>query len=332
MDSRRLAEPWWPRWTTTSNTDPEELHKLVEALDEHPDWDAVVATWPVQRSPMRDAGTRLYALADRIAWGTPRDFRHTAYRLMRRPTCLALVEHRTRTPVVGPLLHRVSSQVHNVEIEHGERIHGTSGLTVRDGLRRIVQNFASGSTAPLKALSALGLVLAAAAFIAGTALLLRWLFGADSPSGWLSVMLATIFVGGANLLAFGILGTYIDIIVREVRQPPRWSVRRTTSTLDAAISPEPVISDQILTGWLCTAHPPSRRPHHAHSQRPRAVGTGLATGNNCVIGDDVTIGDRRLDGAQLHHRRRRPSLADGVVVGHNCIVGERTARSAPAPR
>ena len=171
---------------------PEELHKLVEALDEHPDWDAVVATWPVQRSPMRDAGTRLYALADRIAWGTPRDFRHTAYRLMRRPTCLALVEHRTCTPVVGPLLHRVSSQVHNVEIEHGERIHGTSGLTVRDGLRRIVQNFASGSTAPLKALSALGLVLAAAAFIAGTALLLRWLFGADSPSGWLSVMLATI--------------------------------------------------------------------------------------------------------------------------------------------
>lgn len=211
---------------------PEELPRLVEALELHPEWDAVVATWPVRRSPLRDLGTRLYALADRVAWGTPKEFRHTAYRLMRRPVCRALVEHKTRTPVVGPMLHRVASQVHNVEIEHGERIHGSSGVTIRDGARRIAHNFASGSTAPLKAISALGLVLAAAAFTVGSALLLRWVFGADSPSGWLSVMLATTFVGGTNLLAFGVVGTYIDIIVREVRQPPRWSIRGTTSSGD----------------------------------------------------------------------------------------------------
>ncbi len=209
---------------------PEELPKLIAALAQHPEWDAVVATWPVERSALRDLGTKLYALADRVAWGTPKSFRHTAYRVMRRPACEALVDHQTRTPVVGPMLHRVASQVHNVEIEYGERIHGSSGLTVRDGLRRVVQNFASGSTAPLKAISVLGLVLAAAAFTVGTALLLRWVFGADSPSGWLSVMLATIFVGGTNLLAFGIVGTYIDIIVREVRRPPRWSIRGTTSS------------------------------------------------------------------------------------------------------
>lgn len=204
---------------------PDQLGTLIAALEDHRDWDAVVATWPIRRSGLRDLGSRIHAAADRIAWGTPTGFRHTAFRVMRRPVCEALVAHNTRLPVVGPMLHRVSSRVHNVEVETGQRLYGASGFTIGDGVRRVVQNFASGSTAPLKAISALGLVLALAAFVIGGGLLLRWAIGADSPSGWLSVMLATIFVGGMNMLAFGILGSYVDIIVREVRQPPRWSVR-----------------------------------------------------------------------------------------------------------
>lgn len=207
---------------------PDQLDKLLDTLEKRSDLDAVIATWRVERSFGRDLGTRTYALADRIAWGTPKGFRHTAFRLMRRPVCDAIVHHRTRTPVVGPILTQVTRRVENVEIEHGARIHGSSGFTVRDGVRRVVHNFTSGSTAPLKLISAVGLLFACVAFAVGGALLLRWAFGADSPAGWLSVMLATIFVGGTNLLAFGILGGYIDMIVREVRRPPRWSVRSTT--------------------------------------------------------------------------------------------------------
>ncbi len=214
---------------------PDQLPRLLDALDDQ-QLDAVVATWPVQRSLFRDLGSRIHALADRVAWGTPKGFRHTAFRVMRRPVCDALVSYETRSPVVGPMLHRVSARVANVEVEPGERRHGVSGFTVSEGVRRVVRNFSSGSTAPLKLISALGLILAAMAFIAGGALLVRWMFGADSPSGWLSVMLATIFVGGMNMLAFGILGNYVDVIVREVRRPPRWSVRDTVG---------PVLTDEL---------------------------------------------------------------------------------------
>lgn len=207
---------------------PDQLERLLDVLVARPDLDAVVATWPVERSFGRDLGTRIHAFADRVAWGTPKGFRHTAFRLMRRPVCDAIVDHRTRTPVIGPILTQVSARVENVEVQHGTRTHGTSGFTVREGARRVVRNFTAGSTAPLKLISGLGLFLACAAFTVGGLLLLRWVFGADSPAGWLSVMLATIFVGGTNLLAFGILGSYIDVIVREVRRPPRWAVRGTT--------------------------------------------------------------------------------------------------------
>ncbi len=151
---------------------------------------------------------------------------------MRRPVCDALVNHRTRSPVVGPMLHRVATNVVNVEVEPGARLHGTSGFTIRDGGRRVVQNFTSGSTAPLKLISALGVILSTLAFLFGAVLVLRWALGSRTPSGWLSVMVTTIFLGGANLLAFGVLGTYLDTIVREVRQSPRWSVRRTAGHVE----------------------------------------------------------------------------------------------------
>ncbi len=207
---------------------PDQLPVLIARLDEEPDLDAVVATWPIERGPFRDMGTKVHSLADRIAWGTPKGFRHTAFRVMRRPVCDALVASETRSPVVGPMLTRLAGHVENVPIEHGRRAHGRSGFTTRDGVRRVVLNFSSGSTAPLKLMSIAGFILAAIGFLAGAVLLIRWIAGANSPAGWLSVMLAVLVIGGANLMAMGVLGGYAEVIVREVRRSPRWSVRTIT--------------------------------------------------------------------------------------------------------
>lgn len=204
---------------------PDQLPVLVGRLVDDPSIDAVVATWPIERGGLRDIGTRIHSLADRLAWGTPKGFRHTAYRVMRPATREALVSSQTRSPIVGPMLTRLAGRVENVEIDNGVRAHGESGFTMRDGVRRVALNFSSGSTAPLKMMSLAGFALAAIGFLLGALFLARWAGGAESPAGWLSVMLAVLVIGGANLVAIGILGGYAEVIVREVRQSPRWSIR-----------------------------------------------------------------------------------------------------------
>lgn len=204
---------------------PDQLPVLVGRLQTDPGLDAVVATWPIQRGAFRDLGTRIHTLADRLAWGTAKGFRHTAYRVMRPAVRDALVSSQTRSPIVGPMLTQLAGRVENVEVEHGERAHGRSGFTMRDGIRRVALNFSSGSTAPLKLMSLAGFTLAAIGFLLGGYFLARWAAGAESPAGWLSVMLAVLVIGGANLVAIGVLGGYAEVIVREVRQSPRWSIR-----------------------------------------------------------------------------------------------------------
>jgi polyisoprenyl-phosphate glycosyltransferase len=205
---------------------PEELPRLLEALAANPDWDAVVGTWPRDHGLLRAAGSWLFGWIDRLAHGTPKGFRHTAFRVMRRPLVDALLSHESRTPLFGPLLTQLSGEVHNVPVAHDARQQGASTLSWRAAARQVTANFIHGTTLPLRLLSRLGLFCAAVASVLGVIFFTRWLAGAETPPGWASVFMATVFFGGAALFGLGLLGEYVGLIIQEVRRPPRWSVRR----------------------------------------------------------------------------------------------------------
>jgi glycosyltransferase involved in cell wall biosynthesis len=205
---------------------PEELPRLLEALAAHPRWDAVVGTWPRDHGLVRALGSWVFARIDRIAHGTPRGLRHTAFRVMRRPLVDALLQHQTRTPVMGPLLTQLSSEVHNVPVTHDPRKQGSSTISLRKAIGIVVANMIHGTTLPLRLLSRLGVLCAGLALALAGFFLIRWFLGADTPPGWASVFLATVFFGGVALFGLGLLGEYVGVIIREVRRPPRWSVRR----------------------------------------------------------------------------------------------------------
>lgn len=206
---------------------PEELPTLLDALETHPDWDAVVGSWKRDEGLLRNFGSWVHAAADRLAYGTPREWRHTTFRVMRRPVIDALVANETRTPVVTPLLRQVASRVHNVEVEHHDRPHGSSGFRMIHGVRTVAGNFLSASTLPLRALWVFGVLSSVVAFLVGLVYLVGWALGRLSPPpGFLSTFLIVTFFGGATLFGMGLLGEYMALIMREVRRPPRWAIRQ----------------------------------------------------------------------------------------------------------
>lgn len=206
---------------------PDQLPLLLDALDAHPDWDAAVGSWPRDQSGVRNLGSRVHGLLDRLAHGTPAGFQHTAFRAMRRPTVDALVADQTALPLVGPMLTRAASQVHNVEVRHDPRGAGGSTFGYLRAVSNVTGNFVKGSTLPLQLVSALGFASAAVAALVGSVFALRWLFGVQTPPGWLSAFLSATFFGGTTLFTLGLIGLYLRVIVAEVHGAPRWSVRRT---------------------------------------------------------------------------------------------------------
>jgi hypothetical protein len=206
---------------------PEELGKLIDGLEEHPEWDGAVGTWDRDQTQLlKRVGSWVHAATDRYVQGTPSGFRHTSFRLLRRPLADALVEHQTRTPVLGPLIRQLSSQIHNVEVRHSERPHGRSTITMRESVNRVITNIIHGTTLPLRLLARLGFAAATFSVLVGIWFTARWMAGIQTPPGWASVMLATVFFGGMILVGISIVGRYLGVIVEETRGRPKWAVRR----------------------------------------------------------------------------------------------------------
>lgn len=204
---------------------PEELPTLLDAMAQHLDWDAVVGCWPRDEGLLRDLGSWVNESVDRLAHGTPRGFRHSAFRVMRRPVVDALVRHETRTPVLWSMLGQIAARVHNVEVAHRDRPYGRSGFSFRHGIKIVLTSFFQASTMPLRALTAFGITCSLLSFLLGLVFAVRWAMGVQTPPGWASSFMAVVFFGGATLFGVGLIGEYTGIVMQEVRRAPQWSVR-----------------------------------------------------------------------------------------------------------
>ncbi len=206
---------------------PEEILSLLDALQDHPEWDAVIGSWDRDHGMLRSLGSTVHARLDQLAYGTPKGFRLTAFRALRRPVVDALVQNETRTPAINPLILGSAQHVRNVPVEHRERSHGSSTFTMRGGVSHTMQNFFQGSTLPLRLLSQFGLIASLGAILIAFYQLIRWALGASTPAGWMSSFIATLFFGGAILVGIGLLGEYVSLLMKNATMPPRWNVRRT---------------------------------------------------------------------------------------------------------
>ena len=210
---------------------PEEVPRLLQALEQNPEWDVVIGSWSRGNDGyFRSAGSRFFEWLQNVAQPTGRHLRHTGFRAFRRAVADAMVDHGTRHPVMPTLILEVAGSVHNVDVEHQQRPFGASNFRLDSAVRLTLDTLVQSSARPLYWISALGLGIALVAMLVGVVYAVRSILGADTPPGWTSTFLAVLFFGGSILATLGLLGRYIAVIMTEVRRPPRWVIRDTTST------------------------------------------------------------------------------------------------------
>ncbi len=89
----------------------------------------------------------------------------------------------------------------------------------------LVDNVVNASTVPLRMISTLGLLASIIALLLAVFYVVWALVGESAVPGFATLVVLVLFLGGANLLAVGVLGEYVARIVAEVTGAPRWVVR-----------------------------------------------------------------------------------------------------------
>ena len=165
-----------------------------------------------------------YRLLDRLAnVSIPLDTGD--FRLMDRTVADAFLAMPERDRFVRGMVAWTGFRQEPVPYRRAARLAGESGWPLRKMLRFAADGIVSFSLAPLRLATWLG-ILAAGLALSGIvyAFVLR-LFTAAWVSGWTSMLIAILFLGGVQLVLLGVLGEYVGRIYGEVKRRPLYLVK-----------------------------------------------------------------------------------------------------------
>jgi glycosyltransferase involved in cell wall biosynthesis len=123
-----------------------------------------------------------------------------------------------------------------VEYDQIPRQHGESRWTRRRMLQLAVDSLIQFSSMPLRLCTFTGLAVALLGVLYALLLVVRVLFGVDTPPGWSTVLVVVLLLGGVQLTVVGVMGEYLWRAVEETRARPLFVVRdvRTAARLDGS--------------------------------------------------------------------------------------------------
>jgi glycosyltransferase involved in cell wall biosynthesis len=108
-----------------------------------------------------------------------------------------------------------------------------------------VDGITSASTMPLRIWSYIGVVIAFLSLLYAGFLIVRTLItGIDLP-GYASMMVATLFFGGLQLISLGVLGEYVGRILVETKQRPIYVVREKIGFDEEPATAQPLLREVL---------------------------------------------------------------------------------------
>jgi len=121
-----------------------------------------------------------------------------------------------------------------VEYDRAERQAGSTKFNYLKLWKLAIDGLTSASTAPLRVWSYIGFGIALIALTYAGFLIARTILYGVDVRGYPSMMVATLFLGGVQLLSLGILGEYVGRILVEAKQRPIYVVRQRIGELPGA--------------------------------------------------------------------------------------------------
>ena len=111
------------------------------------------------------------------------------------------------------------------------RLHGRSGWNLEKKLKLALDSITSFTYLPIRLMSYLGFIVAFSGFFFAAYVVINALTG-NPASGWSSLMVLVLLVGGIQMVMMGVLGEYLWRALDESRRRPRYLIEATTTMLD----------------------------------------------------------------------------------------------------
>jgi polyisoprenyl-phosphate glycosyltransferase len=139
----------------------------------------------------------------------------------------ALIQAAGSKPSLGALISWLGFSQTEIPYVKEARKNGKSKWTLRKKLEATMDAFVGFSYRPLRLMSYMGFFAATLGFLYAL-IIISLRVGWGSPiTGWSSIMVAVLFVGGIQMVMLGVLGEYLWRTLEEARRRPLFVVEET---------------------------------------------------------------------------------------------------------
>lgn len=149
----------------------------------------------------------------------------TPFRIMRHQLAQSVMFYDLNFTYLDGLLAWCTSRIASVEVEHHARAQGRSGYSLGKLLGLALNLYTNFSLIPLQIVSGLGFVTAASGFLVGIYYLFQFFASSIAVPGFASTIIAILILGGAQLLALGVIGEYLGRLHLNVNRKPQYVIR-----------------------------------------------------------------------------------------------------------
>jgi glycosyltransferase involved in cell wall biosynthesis len=162
-----------------------------------------------------------------INWlGAESIYNHADYRLMSRRAIEALKDYREVNLYLRGIVPLIGFKSAIVHYDRSSRFAGVSKYPLRRIIALALDAITAFSVVPLRVITVTGF-----AIFAGSMMVTLWalwvrLFTNDALPGWTSIVLPMYFLGGLQILCFGVIGEYLGRVYSETKARPRFFIDR----------------------------------------------------------------------------------------------------------
>lgn len=216
---------------------PEEVVKLYDHA-RLGGWDVVYTRYAVkQHEGWRNLGSYFANRVADMLLDKPKGLYLSSFRCMSALVVRAVTRYSGPYPYVDGLVMQVTQRIDSIEVRHLPRQEGRSNYNLRRLVRLWLNLATSFSLAPLRLAIIAGAVMAMAGAVGAVLTIIEAFMSADTPSGWASLMVVVLLVGGVQSMILGILGEYVGRTFLSANGKPQGTVRgvaRNHGSVDAA--------------------------------------------------------------------------------------------------
>lgn len=204
---------------------PEEVVKLYDHARLGA-WDVVYTRYAEkQHEGWRNLGSYFANRVADMLLDKPKGLYLSSFRCMSAMVVQAVTRYAGPYPYVDGLIMQVTQRIDSIEVRHLPRQEGRSNYTLRRLVRLWLNLATSFSLAPLRLAVFAGAFMAFVGVLGAVATMVEAIITHDTPSGWASLMVVVMLVGGVQSMILGILGEYVGRTFLSANGKPQGTVR-----------------------------------------------------------------------------------------------------------